>query len=190
MRVVCGNINGIAISEEKQNRRFFLAYLCHRRGPKSIAKMEQEIMPTDIMEISTDGPICSGVGLEDGIVLPWDLEYGGNIESWWLFEVTGFKPISTNEDQYLRERDEFVTSHQMLLVDIVNVSCKSHPVWIVAIPDSILKAKRGYPHGFNPMELAEKAPLRWNVVLSGFCEEYDIKFRGVPRWYLSSYWSQ
>ncbi len=149
-------------------------------------------MPTDIMEISTDGQICYGVLLEEGIALPWDSEYGGKIEVWWLFEALEFKAV--DEEQWLikmgTRRLIKMGTRPACPVNIINASCKSQPVWIIAIPDSMLKAKRGYPHGFYPMELAEKAPLRWNVVLSGFCEEYDIKFRGVPRWYLSSYWCQ
>lgn len=73
------------------------------------------------------------------------------------------------------------------IIHLVNVCSRDNPIWLVAIADSYLVAHRGYPKIFNPIELAEKAILKWNIILMDFCAEHNILFAGVPQWYLSSF---
>ncbi len=154
-----------------------------------------------------DGQICYGLLLDEGVKLPWDGNLQGDIMRWWCYVALDFVPsveLFDNQGHYLddsipsiveieryfEERDSFLASHQSLPVEMLNVQCTRDPIWILAIPDSIIKSDWGYPETFNPMDLAKKAPLVWNKILTDFCVAYDIEYRGIPQWYLSSYWSK
>jgi len=57
------------------------------------------------MGVSTDGQICYGICVDE-IELPWDESYDGDIESWWTFEVLGFKhsfELFTEEGDWIDE---------------------------------------------------------------------------------------
>lgn len=159
------------------------------------------------MSISTDGQICYGILLEEDITFPWqDESYGGLIEDWYCYGVLGFKhpfelldshgdyidgikPSEERLTQYFQEKRDFLKKHPPLPVAMVNVCSWNNPVWIIAISESVIEANRGDPTVFRPMDLAENAPLKWNLTLTDFCKTHKIPFEGYPQWYLSSYWS-
>lgn len=143
------------------------------------------------MGVSTDGQISYGLLLTEDQELPWDEEpYEGDIEEWWCYEVLGFTPSTSDEEieVIIEEEEAFIKRNGKIPISLVNACSGDYPTWIIAIPESILTASRGFPQIFNPMTLAENAPLKWNGILTNFCKHHGVKYTGVPQWYLSSYW--
>lgn len=155
------------------------------------------------MSISTDGEICYGALLDDEIELPWDgEEFDGEIDSWWI-HFLGFEPsveiydrhgdfadgIGRSEiDKYDRELKSFRQKNP-LPIACVNACSGDYPLWIIAIPDSVMTAWRGYPKVFDPAELAECPTAEWAEIILNFCSNVGILSpEEKPKWYLSSYW--
>jgi len=156
------------------------------------------------MGTSTDGQICYGVLIEEGTLLPWDNdEYDGDIEDWWIYGVLGFKhsfeiydkdgnfidgvqPSQEKLDAYYSERRKFEEQNEKLPVELVNCCSGDYPMWIIALPRTIINAKRGYPESFNPAQL--KISNKEKELLFAFCKKFKIEMTDVPRWWLSSYW--
>lgn len=152
------------------------------------------------MSVSTDGQICFGVLLEEGAELPWnDESYDGDIENWWL-AINGFKssveiydekgeyiggkrPDDATITKYFDEKHDFLKKHPVL--ELVNYCSGDYPMYILAVPRTVLSASRGYPHEFNPSLLYVTDNERNSLV--AFCKEHGLEV-GEPRWYLSSYW--
>lgn len=154
------------------------------------------------MGISTDGQICFGILLDDGIELPWDAEpYDGDIDEWWIREIHGFKPsveifdesgmylngVAPDQaliDQHFTEISAARTAHP-LPVELVNVCHSDEPIWIVAVHDWLLTANRGCPVSFNPADLVDtkqmRDALRDFVALAGIDTGEQ-----QPNWWLSS----
>lgn len=154
------------------------------------------------MSVSTDGQICFGIALGEGIELPWEDEDGdGYIESWWR-DVQGYKPpfemyndrgsyiggVTPSEEKHREYYDHqyaFEKTHP-LPVELVNYCSGDYPIYILAVPDSVKCAGRGYPKLFDPAELTvTKAEVD---ALLEFCADYGIEYDGEPQWWLSSYW--
>lgn len=152
------------------------------------------------MSISTDGQICFGVLLDEDQHYPWD-DYDG-IEDWLLravFEyrptkelfdidgewVDGKKPEQEVIDQYFIERRHFLENNPFP-VELVNVCSGDCPIYILAIPESIKKAQRGYPESISPWKMNWNN--RWEDDLLAFCDKYELAFSGTADWFLSAYW--
>src|SRR5437868_783086 len=102
------------------------------------------------MSVSTDGQIGYGVIFEDGCEFPWG---DSDPEQWWRNEC-GFK--------------------SSFPVELVNYCSGDYPMYMLAVPSSILSNSRGYPEEFDPIKLVvtdkEKAPL------IDFCKKYNLKY--------------
>jgi hypothetical protein len=151
------------------------------------------------MTVSTNGEICYGIVFEDGFAFPWD----DGIEDWWLETIHNFRPsvqlfdASGNYikgvepskeaiDAYFQEKRDFEKAHP-LPVELINYCSGDYPMWIVALPDVGLRAKRGYPTSFNPAELVVTDEQR--KTLLDFCKAHKIDIGDEqPKWWLSSYW--
>jgi hypothetical protein len=157
------------------------------------------------MGVSTDGQICFGVALEEESYLPWHGdEWEGDIEDWWLFEVCGYerpfelfdevgnyingvKPDEDKLDEYFALRSAFREKHPMP-VELVNCCSGEYPMWIAAVPHSVLSASRGFPLVFNPSDLHSRITSQDVELLGKFCEDYLELTDYTMQWYLSSYW--
>ena len=152
------------------------------------------------MGTSTNANICYGIVLEDGYECPWDGLYEGDIEAWWLAE-RGFKhsfeifdadgnylegaPASDDAiSNYFQEERAFQKANP-IPVELVNYCSNDFPMYVIAVPGTVVTALRGNPTPFNPDNLlcnfdAEQAFL-------AFCKHYDFP-ESRPGWVLSSYW--
>lgn len=152
---------------------------------------------------STNGQICFGILLEDGIELPWDKdEFEGEPWEWWR-KINGYKPLYecfTQDGQEYAEgfsrddpRIDEMMDHQSawdksnpLPFEMVNVCSGDYPIWIIAVPKTVVTANRGTPLALTSEWLEEDLLVGHN--LEEFCEKHDIKHADAPKWYLSSYW--
>lgn len=152
------------------------------------------------MGTSTNGQICYGIPFEEEFEFPWGEK---DLKDWWLTNVLDYKPpfqlydehgnhINGHEpsreqvDEYYRHRREFLAEHP-LPVELVNFCSNDYPMWIIAVPSSILKACRGDPTEFYPnkLNITEAQDAR----LIAFCNQHNIETGGLqPQWLLSSYW--
>lgn len=155
------------------------------------------------MTTSTNGQICYGVLFDEDHEFPWDSdEWEDDIEEWWLYEVCGYRPPFELYDtqgnwlngirpldwqlrEYYDSRHAFQDSHPMP-VALVNYCSGDYPMYIVAIPNSVIIANRGYPEvvgvwNFTTVTEEEAA------LLMEFCREY-LGVTEEPSWWLSSYW--
>jgi hypothetical protein len=146
--------------------------------------------------------ICYGILFEEGFRFPWDNEkYRDGIIDWWK-EVNGYKPSPVEcwsregdrlpgitDDQireYWQHERTWLREHP-LPVELVNCCSDGHPIYILAIPESIITANRGIPNNIDA-QIFDVEPIPMNGVLAQFCMTYDIEIPDAPRWYLSSYW--
>ena len=152
------------------------------------------------MGTSTDGQICFGYVFDDGYEFPWSEEEesgGGDIETWWR-NIRGFSPSQRPDwgndsqpnrqqvmDTYFAERNAFDIAHP-LPVKLVNYCSHDYPMYILAVPATYREASRGYPEAFTPSDLhvTEEGAAK----LKAFIEEFALKPKGEPQWWLSSYW--
>ena len=154
------------------------------------------------MSTTTDGQICYGIVFEEGFEFPWDV-IEKDIDEWWIEDVLKFKPsveIYTEDgeyiggqrpsdevvDQYYDEKTEFIKNSKTLPVQLVNYCSGDVPMYILAIPETVIDARRGYPQVINPQSLVTLE--KYKTVLKQFCEDYSIEYSTEPDWYLSSYW--
>ena len=157
------------------------------------------------MSISSDAQISYGVlieeeGMDD--MLPWIREGREALESWWLRE-TGFehsfeiyngkggyvnemKPADNIIDKYYEEEDRWMKKHPLPLEE-VNYCSSDTPMYILAVPNTLVTANRGYPTVLNLDTFSVDMEQQKKQLLD-FCENYNIKYIKGPGWFLSSYW--
>lgn len=156
------------------------------------------------MGVSTDGIICYGIALEEGIELPWDNdEWDNDEEEWWMYEVCGYQnpfelfdkrgnwiPGMENDEekhrQYYDQRREFREAHP-IPIKVVRHCSGEYTMYIIAVPRTVLVASRGYPESFDPEEMYITDEEHFSVI--NFCDGHSID-RGeeLPRWWLCSMW--
>lgn len=114
------------------------------------------------MGTSTDANLCFGVVIEEMQDTPWD-DVDMSAEEWFEDNVDEENPP----------------------VALVNYCSDSHPVYILAVPRTVITASRGYPVHIDvkSLEVSKDDILR----LENFCEQHNISYE-EPRWWLSSYW--
>lgn len=153
------------------------------------------------MGVSTNGQICFGILLEEGVTLPWADDDGERyIDDWWrdqcgyvptkqLYDEDGkHLPGVTKQDvdDFYKHRREFDAAHPCPVV-MVNVCSGDCPVYIIAIPDTVKSARRGYPE-----KIDRDADFALNPklvqLLEEFVDKHEIEYEDGPHWYLSSYW--
>lgn len=159
------------------------------------------------MSITNDGKICYGIKFGEDTEFPWD-NYLGKItgddeEGWWLnvvlkykpsFEIfneegdfiNGEKPCEDVIHKYYNERFKFIEDNKKFPLKLVNYCSGSFPMYILAIPESLKCANRGYPLVITESNFHNEE--KWNKFLIDFCKEYSLNYESEPEWYLSSYW--
>lgn len=156
------------------------------------------------MSTSTNGQICYGIYFDEGHEFPWDgEEWEGDIENWWLiesgwkwdkqnpFDEHGNYSTGLHEDhplvnEYFDSRYAWKESHPCP-IELVNYQSGECPAHIIALPESIITARRGYPEVINPAYQLNSTKEMTDA-LTGFCAKYGIEHDTGPQWYLSSYW--
>ena len=150
------------------------------------------------MGVSTNGQICFGVMLEEGVELPW----GEDIEEWWR-KVNDFKDVHepwTEEGEYAEgweERDprfkEYYDARREWLkknplpVALVNYCSGDYPMYILAVPETFIQCSRGYPTEISVPDSFIVTIDQATAVLD-FIEKYEIECDKKMRWWLSSYY--
>lgn len=154
------------------------------------------------MGVSTNGQICYGVAFDEDYEFPWNKEHDGDIDAWWLYGVLGFKhsfelfdaagnylngrePSREESSRYFAESREFVASRP-LPVELLNYCSGDCPMYALAVPGTVLTARRGYPAEFDPAALTVTDDGR--EALRKFCIDYGIELPQEPTWLLTSYW--
>ncbi len=116
---------------------------------------------------STDGQISYGVRFPDGFEFPWDLRHDGDEEAWWR-EAFGYKPpfeIYDKDGEYLdgkKPTEEKVGEYYKaqrewervnpLPFKLVNYCSHQCPMYILAVPETVGTANRGYPKALDPQK--------------------------------------
>jgi len=157
------------------------------------------------MGVSTDGQICYGILLDEEVELPWgDDKYDDGIYDWWVYTVKGYEPpfeMFDDDGEYIGGESNWTTQQidhyfehlwlfrkqNPLPVELVNVCSNDYPIYIIAAPETCVRATRGYPLPFEPSQL-DNVSLAQKEELIKFCDDYEIEYDGEPQWYLSSYW--
>ncbi len=151
---------------------------------------------------STDGEISFGYIFEEGFEFPWD-EKWDDIEDWWR-DVNGFIPTfypyddrgeykagvtSEHIDAYFDEKHEWDKNNYPVPVQLVNYCSGECPMYILAVPGSVVTANRGYPKVINLVILISANEQK--SALLDFCLKYeiDIKDQEEPLWRVSSCWN-
>lgn len=153
------------------------------------------------MGVSTDGQICFGIMFEEGAEFPWDEDFGGDIDEWWM-HVTGYVPSIhpyTGDGKYapgFSEHDPRIKEYydeqrawekeHPCPIELVNYCSADCPMYIIAVPRTCNSCRRGYPEKFDPTDLTVKASEGEGLL--EFCAKHGIEVEGKPEWYLSSYW--
>lgn len=151
------------------------------------------------MGTSTDGQISYGVEIEEGYEFPWDEH--GDMEEWWQ-EINGYAPdwCPFTEDgdykegvergdprisEYFDHKREWMKKNP-LPVEIVVHCSYDYPMYIIAVPGTVLKNSRGYPEEFKPWELEVTGIETLDLI--EFCTKHSIEYIGEPAWRLTSLW--
>ena len=150
------------------------------------------------MGVSTNAILCYGVSFEEGYEFPWDdgadSDYG--LESWWL-DQHGYKPpfrLFTDEGDYIGLPDERITEyfdhrHDFLRANPLPAKLVMHchgdyAMWIIAVPDTVVTAHRGFPEEIQPPLAVSTDGI---IALEDFCEQWKLEGDG-PAWWLASLW--
>jgi len=156
------------------------------------------------MSVSTDGIICYGIMIGETRDFPWFCdEYYDDPEEWWICEICGYKnpveifdengnyingkpPSKEDHDLYYNSKFKFKKEHP-IPIDVVYTCCDACAEFIIAVPGSVMSARRGDPIVFDPEDL--KVSMEQHNKLVDFCRKYlDVTDEDVPKWYLASYW--
>ena len=146
------------------------------------------------MGVSTDGQICLGIVFDEDYEFPWEDE---DIKVWWE-EVRGYeKPFEIYDDSGRKlgvTQDQVNEYHQHsrdwqeanpLPVELVNYCSGDYPMYILAVPSSVINASRGFPVEISPDLTIKQEELEPFI---SFTREYLPELSLEVRWYLSSYW--
>ena len=149
------------------------------------------------MGVSTDAIICYGISYEEGYKFPWD--HKNSIEEWWVDDVLGFTPsiqIYDSEgnhlpkvteeqiNQYWKERRDFEDKCP-LPVELIRHCSWGYPMFIVAVPSTVIYAHRGYPKELNPKHFDLSNHNIQSFI--DFCKKHNI-YEEDPKWWLCSFW--
>lgn len=158
------------------------------------------------MGISTNAHICYGILFEEDFEFPWEQEkyLDGDLEEWWLkinnykspFELfdehggylNGKNPTDTELTTWYDHKKNFL-EQKKIPIELVNCCSGNYPIYIVAIPSTVLTASRGYPITvvlsnliFSTQE--RQALIDFCVIYCGMTREYCEE---SVKWYLASY---
>lgn len=160
------------------------------------------------MGVSTDGEISFGFVFEEGFAFPWDCEesegkpWHGSLDDWWRhvngFEhklpdpydehgnyKPGFSKDSPGLHEYHQEAIDWDRANP-LPVNEVNYCSGDYPMYMLAVPDVGLTARRGCPEVITEGTLTVREQQK--SALIEFCKKYGITTDGEPKWWLTSYW--
>ena len=155
------------------------------------------------MGTTTNGQICYGLVFEEDHEFPWDMEdFDDGIDDWWK-KVKGYKPPHEIYDEHGEYKDGVKPEESVfreyydhrydwekknpLPIKLVNYCSLDCPMYILAVPNSLITANRGYPTTLSKKEFE----LSHNEIqgLIDFCHEYNIECDiSEITWHLSSFW--
>lgn len=130
------------------------------------------------MGVSSDGEISYGIVFEEGYEFPWDADYDGDPEEWWISKV-----LQLIYKDYAEMHA--ILKDNPLPFQLVNYCSGEYPMYILAVPGTLKSAYRGSPKSFtlDELQVDEEASKK----LIAFCEEYGLEGESEIGWTLSSY---
>lgn len=150
---------------------------------------------------STNAILCFGISLEEGYEPVWcDTEYDSDIDDWWCtvngykrpFElydnqgnyiyVNGIKPSEERIQEYFHHKRIWQKDHPLPIREVVHCS-GDYPMYIIAVPGTVVVAHRGYPVEIDNHAVDSEAFINF----LSFCYKYNIY--GDVKWWLCSMWS-
>jgi hypothetical protein len=160
-----------------------------------------------MMGVSTDAQISFGILFkEEEAEFPWHGEkYDWDIEEWWRDE-RGYKPpfeiweessaehkkgiTPAQKSEYYKHRKEWLQQNPVPATE-VNYCSGEFPMYILAVPSTVLTAYRGHPVELVPAQLIypPKASVVELRAFYAFIEKYFPEHLSPgPNWRLTSYW--
>ena len=152
------------------------------------------------MGMHADGQICFGILLEEETELPWNDSDGE--EAWWRSVngyvapftpytldgsyAEGWGPKDPRFEEYFAHQRAWEKEHP-LPFEMVNACHYDYPVWILAEPDSMVRARQGSPEALLEDMFSEDMDAYADRLVQ-FCKTHGIEFEGKPKWYLSGCW--
>lgn len=146
------------------------------------------------MTTSTDGILCYGFIINEGVDLPWNAEeYDGDFDSWYYTEVVPFKePFTIDSDTNPAIKRHIIDLYYDFIdknpapFKLVNYCSCEYPMFVLAVAK--IKCERGNPTTINPLELLEYSEEDTKE-LKEFAVKYNlIDETDKPEWWLCSYW--
>lgn len=158
------------------------------------------------MTVSTDANLWYGVLLPDeGRHTPWrtDSQFDSDLKAWWRhihgyappFEMytdtggylPGFSSGDPRVNEYYAHLRQWEKDHPLPFEEINYCSC-DYGEYGLAVPGTVQRASRGYPHAINPyglvVQLAQETDFIERLKEHGLYDGVNYP----PRWWLTSLW--
>lgn len=153
------------------------------------------------MGTTTNGQICFGIALIEDYEFPWADTHEDGVEAWWreqcgykpsieLFDehgayLNGVKPTAEAIAAYFSEQREFDAARPMPF-ELVNYCSSECPMYALAVPGTVITARRGYPEKIDPTAFVSDVDADKLSAFMAFCA--DMGIGNDPDWMLTSYW--
>lgn len=118
------------------------------------------------MSVSTDGQICYGIRLDEDEMQ--------ERENW-------------DDEEWAEQEWEHRERLSAEGYELLNVCSDGYGIYILAVKETVMRARRGVPERFDPAALA--ADTAWDEDLVATAADYGFPVAEdpAPGWYLSSY---
>jgi len=153
------------------------------------------------MGTSTDAQLCFGVALPEDTDIPWRCDkFGFDFEDWWrvttgyhppfeLFDsrgawLDGSAPPVDVVSAYYAAQKAWDAAHPAPVLEVWHCSDR-YKMFIVAVPGTLIEARRGYPQPIAALPEVDPAQVR---AFTEFCQRYFPEVQAEPGWLLSSWW--
>lgn len=141
------------------------------------------------MGVSTNGILFYGICVDpEDVEIPWH-EGDMDIEEYYAKQMGLDAPDEEYSDEVIiqdkyhkfwKERNKI---HAASKCEVVYHCSYDYPMYGMAISDSVITARRGYPEEIKNIN----KDAQWEALLKNYCEKMGVKFE-QPRWWLVSLW--
>lgn len=156
------------------------------------------------MGFNVSASLVFGYSFEEGFEFPWCDEDGeSDIDSWWLYEVHGYKPpfeIYMDDGNYIggvepsKEKLDEYYAHKRGFEEKIGETpvklefCNTYDYTSVIIhhPARTFGCWGYEPEEIDPAKLT--VPETDKQVLKDFLDKHGIEYEGEPRWWLSAFY--
>ncbi|MCH9664674.1 MAG: hypothetical protein K0U41_02370 [Gammaproteobacteria bacterium] len=134
------------------------------------------------------------MGTTTKAILCWGVNLGEELPAWaedfsfeeWILEESGFPEwTKDSSDNYFEERNKILEEYP---VTLVKHCCEGYPMYILAVPGTVITANRGYPEEIHP-DTMPSVSAKQRMDLINWSKEHGVTLPDEPKWLLCSYWS-